>query len=129
VALVAGWGKNTTSDDLDHESALPAVQQKALVTIQARETCNQQLGNGPSKSSDSERNNLHICTVDVNGTHIYSGDSGGPISLPDGNGKQTQVGISSNVVAGEVSFFANVQELLPWIDYYSDLYGAQYCKT
>jgi len=121
-AIVAGWGYNSSD-----RTTFPDVLKKGAITLFPFKQCQDYFGFGLW--------NALICSMD-NVTYIIQGDSGSPVIVNDGTGKHTQVGVvSSSKIGGQNDngvaggFFADIQELVPFVDHYSSIYKAKFCKN
>jgi secreted trypsin-like serine protease len=130
-AILAGWGGMLDSKG---EGTVGDRLQKLTFSLQPLSVCNE-----PLKGVKRTFNTV-ICGG-VGPKAPGPGDSGGPIVVETGPGKYTQVGAVgySQFIFGpggissgnstQITFYQDLQELLPWVDFHSNRFGAKYCKN
>lgn len=107
LARVAGWGATQTNPDI-----VPDSLQEAQVPIQSQATC-AQLVNGYDAAT-------MLCAGPLQGgVDTCYGDSGGPLTVPDGAGGALQAGITSFgsgcAQPNSPGVYARVDSARPWI--------------
>ena len=80
-----GWGK-LSDDDSGAASTLYEAEDRIVL---ANSVCDDTYGSTITKG--------HICINTKDGSGVCSGDSGGPLNLPDGNNVYKQIGVASFV--------------------------------